>query len=182
MEADSLSPIGEIVAGKTVALVGNASSLLQQDRADEIDSHEFIIRMNMGVPVVIAPEKIGWRCDLWATAKRFPSVPRDIFRAILFMKMTRLGDREWEAFQSERLAIPLVRWTHDLEAEVRDFVGADPGTGIRMLYWLKRKASPRSVSVYGMDCWETRTHWSARFQTPNHNPELERIAMEKLLA
>lgn len=171
----------DIVAGKTVALVGNAMSMMKVPVGAAIDYHDVVIRMNCGLPGIMPVPFIGSKTTIWATAKRFPQVRRDVFRAILFMKLTELGDREWGEFMREKLPVPLVRWPRDLEQEVAEFVGADPGTGIRLLYWLKRKANPKKLSVFGMDCWQTPSNWSKRMNTPNHKPDLERIAMDKLL-
>jgi hypothetical protein len=168
----------DLVRGQRVALVGNAQSLSKQGKAEEIDGHDIVIRMNLGLPGLI--EGIGERTDIWATAKWWGGTA-PLCRAAVFMKLTELGDRHWEQWSKVGPTFPMVRWPADLEAEVREFVGADPGTGIRMLYWLKRKSDPLTVSVYGMDCWETPSNWSNRMNTPNHKPSLERAALEKLL-
>ena len=173
--------IEDMVRGQRVALVGNAQSLLTQGKAAEIDAHDLVIRINLGLPGIVPAAQIGERTDIWATAKCWGNkMPKDA-KAMVFMKLTMLGDQHWRQFTHMRLPFPIVRWGHCLEDAVREFVGADPGTGIRLLWWLKRKAQPSSVSVYGMDCWETPTHWSNRMNTPNHKPDLERQALDKLL-
>lgn len=175
----SLPQLREIVDGRTVALVGNASSILGSGVGKRIDEHDVVIRMNLGifgVPYVDA----GYRTDVWAAAKYWPEARSDA-KLIVFMKLTPLGDRHWNAWQRDFPHDPLVRWPRHLEDECRAFVGADPGTGIRLLWWLKKHAEPKSVSVFGFDCWETASHWSGKKQTPNHSPAMERIAMRILL-
>lgn len=173
----------EMVLGKSVALVGNAQSLLTQGKAAEIDAHDVVIRINLGIPGIVPAPQIGERTDIWATAKFWgvDKVPKDAKIAV-FMKLTQLGDKHWSELVYANTSMVLQRWPQRLEDEVKEFVGADPGTGIRILYWLKRYAKPSSVSVYGMDCWETPTHWSHRMNTPNHKPDLEKKALEALLA
>lgn len=174
--------LASLVADETVALVGNALSIASKPVADEIDGHDIVIRMNLGLPGIVPASVIGRRTTVWATAKHWPGrCPADA-KALLFMKRTALGNLHWDELVSRPLTCPAIRWPQDLEDECREFVGADPGTGIRLLWWLKKHADPRAVSVYGFDCWQTVSHWSGRKNTPNHKPDLEAIAMEKLLA
>jgi hypothetical protein len=104
----------------------------------------------------------------------------------IWMKLTRLGDQQYEQFTNQH-PDPVVRWDPELERECREFVGADPGTGIRLLWFLRVKARPRAITCYGMDCWSGNlpgsrvSHWSGRGPTGNHRPDLERAAMLKLL-
>src|SRR5690606_25749069 len=126
---------------------------------------------------------VGRKTTVWATAKHWPGCcPADAV-ALLFMKLTELGDRHWHGVQRELGGrLPLVRWPQAYEDCCREFVGADPGTGIRLLWWLRKLARPAQVSVFGMDCWQTTTHWSGRGCTKNHVPRLEAEAMRKLLS
>lgn len=174
--------VEQLVAGKTVALVGNAISLTQgENRALEIDSHDVVIRMNAGLPTVVGSRYIGKRTTIWATAKHFGMLNPDC-AMMVFMKLTKLGDQHWGMFLLDRhRPYPMVRWSQALEDEVKEFVGADPGTGIRLLYWLKRIAHPKWVSIFGMDCWSTPSNWSKKYNTPNHKPDLERTAIARLM-
>lgn len=184
-----LDEFADIVEGKSVAIVGNALSLLNGliPHGTEIDSHDIIVRMNMGIPgthfrpgIHLTPERVGSRTDVWATAKYFGIEPT--CKLGIFMKLTELGDKHWGYFQEKRRkTFPLVRWPQELETEVRDFVGADPGTGIRLVYFLKRHSAAKSISVFGMDCWDTLSNWSLKPNTPNHVPQLEKQALSSLL-
>ena len=172
--------LADLVRNRSVALVGNAASILTKDLGVVIDAHEVVIRINLGLPHRLPADACGRRTTIWATAKHWPGeCPKDVM-AVLFMKLTALGDKHWSALMAESLPQPCVRWPLDLEERVHRFVGADPGTGIRLLWWLRHECSPSTVGVYGMDCWQSKTHWSGRGHTPNHVPELERIALEKL--
>lgn len=172
----------KIVEGREVALVGNAASLLREDRMEDIDFCDVVIRMNLGLPTYLTEDYIGRRTTIWATAKYFPSThPPFSLRSILFMKLTKLGDLHWQEFLRSQPSCALERWPQEAEDECREFVGADPGTGIRLLWWLKTRAQPASIKVFGMDCWDTVSHWSGKKNTPNHRPDLERAAMQRLL-
>jgi hypothetical protein len=171
-----------LVRGKTVAVVGNASSLIDsgESKAASIDSHDVVIRMNAGVPGVLREDRIGRKTTVWATAKWFGIEPRP--ELLVFMKLTRLGDAHWAKIRHERRPYPKIRWTQELEDEVREYVGADPGTGIRILHFLKHHCQPAKVHVYGMDCWDTLSSWSCKPNTPNHNPIKEKAALLRLLS
>ncbi len=173
--------LADVVSGKSVALVGNAMSIATTPVADAIDGHDIVIRMNLGLPGIVPPSIIGKRTDVWATAKHWPGrCPKDA-KLIVFMKLTALGNMHWHDMISSPLPCQAIRWPADLEKACHEFVGADPGTGIRLLWWLKKQAVPRSVSVYGFDCWATNSHWSGLRNTPNHKPDLERKAIERLM-
>jgi hypothetical protein len=176
--------LAEIVKDNTVALVGNAKSIFGSGSGSAIDAHEVVIRMNAGLPdrngMAIHVPDLGRRTTVWATAKFFGPLPADCL-LMVFFKLTQLGDRDWARYDLRYPEAPMVRWPVEWERECRGFVGADPGTGIRLLWLLKTKLAPKQVSLFGIDCWATATHWSGRGPTPNHSPELERIAMAKLL-
>ena len=170
----------QLVKDKSVALVGSASSLLEQDCAQQIDAHDVVIRMNLSIPRQAGPaDKVGSKTDVWCMGRAFGHVPLPQGVAhLLFMKLTETGDREWPHVQ--RRDARAIRWPRDYEGLVRDYVGSDPGTGIRVLYWLARLAQPSSVTVFGMDCWETPSSWSGA-PAPAHDPSKEKVAMQALL-
>ena len=52
----------QLVKDKSVALVGSAASLLEQDCAQQIDAHEVVIRMNLSIPGQAGPA--AWPCNI----------------------------------------------------------------------------------------------------------------------
>lgn len=176
--------LSEFVAGKSVSLVGNSARILREKPGNKIDAADVVIRMNRGLPMVTDASAVGSRTTVWATAKYWAdlSIPDDC-ETVLWMKLTKLGEKQrpFMEHQCNIVSTPLLVWSRDYEDSCRSFVGAEPGTGIRLLWWLRMVAHPRHVSCYGMDCWEDVSHWSGRKNTPNHSPTLERQAMLKLL-
>ena len=170
----------QLVKNRSVALVGSASSLLDQDCAQQIDAHDVVIRMNLSIPDQAAPaSKVGHKTDVWCMGRAFLHVglPAGV-RHLLFMKLTATGNREWPHVQQRHAKA--TRWPTDYESLVKAYVGSDPGTGIRILYWLTRLAQPSSVTVFGMDCWDTPSSWSGA-PAPAHDPGKEKVAMQALL-
>lgn len=168
-----------LVRDKSVALVGSAASLQKLGIAQQIDAHDVVIRMNLSIPGPQKPELVGKKTTIWAMGRAFPryATPAGAQR-LIFMKLTETGDREWPHVQSRKT--PACRWPQQYEDDVREFVGAPPGTGIRLLWWLKKVARPSSVRTFGMDCWDTPSCWSGA-PAPAHNPKLEAVAMKELL-
>lgn len=169
------------VDGKRVALVGNSEAILREANGSAIDGHELVIRINLGVPHRLRrPAAIGERTDIWATARYWErALPLDT-RLAVWMKLTTLGAMELERFVNSNPHCPVILWPREFENQCREFVGADPSTGVRLLWWLRTQANPASVSLFGFDFWESKSHWSQRRNTPNHMPQLERLAFQKL--
>jgi hypothetical protein len=172
----------DLVRGKSVALVGNAQSLLKEGRAKEIDAHDVVIRINLGLPAKIDPKALGTKHTVWVTARYWGETVQPDVDLIVFMKLTVIGDRDWERFQGERERRPtMIRWPAALADECIDYCKCDPGCGLRILWFLKKHCAPQAVDIYGMDCWETPNTWGNAFNTPNHNPQQERAIIQKLL-
>lgn len=177
-----MKPLTDLVAGKSVALVGNASSILARQDGARIDAHDVVIRINLGLPHIMRHHgAIGHRTDIWVAAKWWGERmrPRSC-KLVVFTKMTAIGDRDWAYMQEAEWNCPLVRWTHELAAECTIDCKCDPGSGLRTLWFLKRKAQCKEVSVYGFDCWKTVSTWSGKMNTPNHDPAQESRMVEQL--
>jgi len=176
-----MNRLREIVVNRSVALVGNAQSICDSPRPLEIDSHDVVIRMNMGIPPRISSDIVGKKTTVWATAKYWPGAWAADCELVVFMKLTALGDQHWEQMLLAHPHKEMARWPQEHEDACKAYVGADPGTGVRLLWWLKTFSDPRCVNLFGFDCWRTVSHWSGRKNTPNHKPDLERAAINRLL-
>ena len=161
----------------------NARKLVEKNAARvKRGGADVVVRINLGLPSLYSPAAIGERTTVWAMGRFWASTkpPKDCELA-MWMKLTKLGDREFAIAEGAGYKIPLIRWPQRLEDECHEFVGAEPGTGIRLLWWLKTKSEARSVSCYGMDCWEHPTHCSGSTFHWGHSESLERDAMMRLL-
>lgn len=182
-----LDALRVLVSNKRIAVVGNSEAILSTKSASAIDGHDLVVRMNIGLPGLhasvgkrVAREAVGYRTDIWATARYWPIPVPDECKGILWMKLTKLGKEELTSMVDSKPHCQVWLWPQELEDQCKQFVGADPGTGIRLLWWLKKWASPSEVTPFGFDCWATKSHWSGQRQTKNHVPEKERAAMTAL--
>lgn len=181
-----MNELRQLLADRTIAVVGNSERILEREDGTLIDGHDIVLRMNLGLPDLkvgntrVSRTAVGYRTDIWATARYWPNVLPKECKAIIWMKRTKLGKEELSTLMASQPHCPVYVWPQHLEDEVRNFVGADPGTGIRILYWLKRHCYMRAINTFGMDCWEANSHWSGHGPTRNHKPSLEKKAMTEL--
>lgn len=133
------------VAGRTVALVGNARALAETRSGGQIDAADLVIRINRAP--MPDPESHGSRTDWLALATRLPDADRARIgaRRVLWMspKRKRL---DWRTATSPGFYLhPLP----DYQALARA-IGAPPTTGAMMIDLLARSDLAR-LDLYGFD-------------------------------
>lgn len=139
------------LAGKSVALVGNARALAQGRQGAEIDASDLVARINLAP--MPAPESHGTRTDWLGLAVRLPERDRDRIgaRRILWMspKRKRL---DWQTAKSGGF------YLHSLTAyeALKDRLGAPPTTGAMMIDLLAKSALA-SLSLHGFDFFASRS-------------------------
>lgn len=157
-------PIQELAAllnGKTVALVGNATALLDCNQGEQIDDHDVVVRMNRGLPVKHAAQ--GSKFDLWCFStgawvrqelRTYPKVPS------IWMS-PKLRDVYDGSFRCAFYPPP--RWK-----TLRDAIGARPSVGCMVLDLLTG-FSPKTVGVFGFDFKRSGTFYEARLNQGPHD-------------
>lgn len=174
----------ELVDGRSVALVGNSSTILRERPAEQIDAHDVVIRMNLGIPGKIPEAAIGRKTTVLTLGRFWGSTLHvEGVELYLWMKLTELGQEQLRHFLNAKPKAPVSVWPGELEIEVEEYVGAPPSTGVRLLYWLRRYANPASISTFGLDGWASskRSHWSNSTFTWGHNKKLEQEALKRLM-
>ena len=157
------------LAGKSVAVVGNARSLALSSHGREIDSHDIVVRFNR-VPIV-SRRSHGYKTDWVATG-----VPLGDER------MQQLGATRllWMSSFRRKMNRPTIR-IHDLylhpPAEIAALargIGVErPSTGVTTVDLLKRSAC-RSISLYGFDFYASQSSSSHQsIETAPHAFDLE---------
>jgi hypothetical protein len=126
--------------GKSICIVGNASTIQDSGQGNRIDGHDLVVRFNHYRGPQSRDEDIGARLDLWAMAPGFVPTGPMVNRApwvvvtgpdVLFRR------RNWQPLR-QRLArfkpvvtVPLPIW-RDLVA----LLEAPPSAGLLVLAWL----------------------------------------------
>jgi Glycosyltransferase family 29 (sialyltransferase) len=165
------------VAGKRVALIGNARSLAAGQRGAEIDAADLVIRINRAP--MPAARSHGTRTDWLALATSIPAADVDRIgpRRLLWMspKRKRLS---WRVASSPGFYLhPLA----DIE-RLRDRLDAPPTTGLMMIDLLAASRLAR-LDLYGFDFFASLSLTGSRTaaQVP-HDFDAERAFVERLAA
>lgn len=169
MEHSKLDRLASAVRGKSVALVGNAQSLL--NARTDIDAHDVVVRMNRGFLVKNRVNTIGKRTDILLTSGLIKAKEFDLFLAeapyVIWMSP---NERETlSTSQLNRLYFYPLDWWDELTSEL----GHRPSTGCMGIDLFTRIVGRGAVHLYGFDFWRTPTSYSNRIRPGHHNPTAE---------
>lgn len=133
------------LAGKTVALVGNARALAVGAAGPEIDAHDVVIRINRAP--MPAPESHGTRTDWLALATALPHADRARIGAGRYLWMSHKRKRlDWATATSPGFYLHPLAEYEALKAKL----GAQPTTGAMLIEMLARSDLAR-LDLYGFD-------------------------------
>jgi len=149
--------------GKTIAVVGNAPEVLSCEYGEMIDDHDFVIRMNQGIPGSEQFKAIGSRTSI-VTAGMLHK--RDGYNRLAiwdkwappyvwWLKHTSMGNEhlkevcKYPAFHKTSLWHWPIEWFEDLKKRQ----GSNPSAGTSVLYILTKHCRPSKISVFGITCW-----------------------------
>jgi hypothetical protein len=150
--------------GKTVAVVGNAASLIQQSFGEEIDKAQVVVRINRGgYRFLEFKRQMGTKSHVWC----MQNVRQN---KALFNKPHTRGVRK---MQMDTIDVsPQFAEMADLVFSQEDRAALDSNltkkssTGLRVLYYIS-KQNPLKVSVYGFD-WKKSYSWHERRKCVAH--------------
>lgn len=133
------------LAGKRIALVGNARALAETRQGAQIDAADLVIRINRAP--MPARESHGRRCDWLALATRLPAADRARLAPARILWMSPKRKRlDWLCATSPGFYLHPLADYHAL----RDRLGAPPTTGAMMIALIA--ASPMArLDLYGFD-------------------------------
>lgn len=181
--------IQDICQGKKIAIVGNAESLQSLTKADEIDAHDVVIRMNKGV--MASPEMLskhlGHKCDIYTFSGKgyAPEEAHQTEKPRVSVWMTTrkrekapehvefFPEKMWSDLQMELAALSKV----EAEKVIR------PSTGLMVVYMILKGVDYKWVDIYGFDFWQTKTFYNKKTINPNRSiqPLAEKLLVEKML-
>jgi hypothetical protein len=170
---EALEPLFEFLDGKSIAIVGNAASLLDHKHGALIDQHEIVTRMNMGFP--INPTAQGTRCDLWcfSSFRATLQAPQGFFAPRLVWMSPKFRGQPGHAVDC--YYYPISYWR-----KLRRQLGARPSVGA-MTIDLVSHAQPRQVTVIGFDFNRSKTFYETRTVPSPHDFQAEERYVTKLL-
>ncbi|WP_339114193.1 glycosyltransferase family 29 protein [Thioclava sp. GXIMD2076] len=133
------------LAGKSVALVGNARSLAENNHGAAIDAHDVVVRINRA-PMPQA-ESHGTRTDWLALAVRLAPQDRARIGAGRYLWMSHKRKRlDWTTATSDGFYLHPQADYADLQSRL----GAQPTTGAMMIDLLLR-SELAGITLYGFD-------------------------------
>ena len=157
--------------GKSVAIVGNAKSLFDYKYGKDIDSHDVVIRMNLGYRI-INPESQGTKTTILTVAD---TIKMDLveqekpnFEVLGFIcswlvkyKRPSIGNRRYFIYPKKE---------HDnLESKM----GARRPTSGAQMIWLTLLSGAKQIDIYGFDFFKTYNFYEERTHAVPHNFDTE---------
>lgn len=170
-----LAPLREALSGRSVAVVGNAASLLESAHGAAIDAHDVVVRFNRGF--VRNPASQGRRTSIHCLATQI--APDLIMQAwpdaeLLFLSPLRFYLPP--ALRERSAVLPVARWSRLLET-----LGARPSAGLLALDLFRETALSR-MTLYGFDWKESRTFYHEERRPGWHDWRRERDLVGRWLA
>ncbi|THH36732.1 hypothetical protein E4Z66_07230 [Aliishimia ponticola] len=165
LQSGSNARMASLIAGKRVAIVGNARSLFHKEQGSEIDGFDVIIRLNKGFVVDTASQ--GSRTDMVGLTPELSETEviqkfdPDYF-LMLIPKM-----RHYLFFGADNVArtlfYPFKWWLAD-----RNLIGRRPSSGFMAISWLIRLEQAEEIALFGFDFGKTATYYNPEgYKTPH---------------
>jgi len=153
---------------KTIAVVGNAASILDYEDGEWIDSHEIVIRFNCNWPTFHQRE-MGTKTQVMAGALQGF---RNGHKKDSWMNMLGVIGISRQPTDMVGFHFPQ-NWNRDLARKM----GAEPTTGVLILHWLTEWYAPASINCFGFDFLRTKPIYrEGKIHTSRHCAEAERQA------
>lgn len=157
------------IGDRSVALVGNARSLLDTDHGARIDAEGVVIRLNKGFIRDAASQ--GRRTDIVSLSPEVTAeeIDREFAPDLICLLTPKL--RHLHLTRPDQLARVLF-YPHRAWAADRARIGRRPSSGYMMVSWLLRIGLAGRITLYGFDFGQTETYYNpAGYQTPHDFPK-----------
>ena len=140
----------QLIKDKEVLLVGNSSSLLTGSWADDIDSHEFVIRFNLAPMHQSGYPNIGKKIDAWF----FTMIREDLCKTVY--KSAHITPKHCIRHHNKPLSLGEISYfinTEIYRQRFKEMLGIDkwPSSGLCLVHYLIEYCAPKSISLIGFD-------------------------------
>lgn len=154
-----------LLAGKRVAIVGNARSLLDKGQGGEIDSYDLVIRLNKGF--VRDGTAQGTRTDMVGLTPELSEAEVEAQFAPDHLLMLIPKMRHYLIFSEtgvrKTLFYPFLWWLRD-----RNLIGRRPSSGFMAISWVLKLGTAQEVALFGFDFGKTPTFYNPDgYRTPH---------------
>lgn len=148
--------LSDFLKGKSIAVVGNSSSLVNSENGSSIDEHEVICRFNRYPTGISGQRDIGARTDIWIASAEVLNENRPIDPSVSWIVISggdaRYTLSNWTACIKHLSAgirvvtIPLDVW-HSLVLALK----SPPSAGLLWLSYLSKTGASKPIEAYGFD-------------------------------
>ena len=168
--ARSLDELADVVRDKSIALVGNSTSLLTAPH--NIDAHDVVIRMNRGIYVARESNRLGKKTDVLLCSVIKPEMKHLVreIRHVMWMSRERrhMLNSEFSYYAGLIYLYP-IEWWEELYVEI----GSRPSCGAMGIDLLSRFIGSGEIKLYGFDFWRSPTTYTGSVRTGPHCPAAE---------
>ncbi|QKF67965.1 glycosyltransferase, family 29 [Arcobacter venerupis] len=153
----------EFFNNKSIAIIGNAQSLFDQELGIEIDSHDIVIRMNSGM--IKEPKSQGNKTTIWASS--FPLKESEVNEKFnpkyVFWITPKLSVKPIYSIylHKKMFMLPFSIW-EELYQELNQI---RPTTGLSIIYFILEHCNAQKVDLYGFDFFETKSFYLEKIRT-----------------
>lgn len=170
-----IQTLRNMLDGKTVAIIGNAESLFDEDRSEAIDAYDYVLRMNCGVRLSEEQLRLTTRrCEIY-TCSGYGCINKDMETDRPKVRVS-MSPRHRDKAHAD-IFYP-IQWWRELQHEVGE--GYRPTTGAMVIDMISRMPVT-GVGVFGMDHWKTKTFYNGAIWTPDHYSPREKTVITLMI-
>jgi hypothetical protein len=179
----------QIIAGRRVALVGNAQSIFSKRQGKEIDKHDVVMRFKFGQ--IKSPRNQGQRTDIYGVSD--PHITWEYVETNFNPKVAIwLTPKPLSEKLAQPHSIPLFRTPETVAEELSTHTAPGrPSSGLIACSLVLGKCGAASIDLYGFDFFQSRSFyhrikwqfWRKRFWRKRRMPHIgssERIVVESM--
>ena len=151
------------INGKSVVLIGNSSSILQEQKGHLIDSYDFVVRFNLAACNFYRyPEKsVGRKFDVWVYAMMSEKRCIKVYNEMKIKPKFFIRNGNTDNFQSGELTEKSICINYDFRRKFKEslMIKEHPSTGIVFLHYLNTCCNPSKISIIGFDSFENKNFY-----------------------
>lgn len=160
-----LEKLRALLKGKSVAVVGNSTSILKSEQATEIDKHDIVIRFNKGFP----SDLVGHKTDIVFFACTLTESDLSKYGKVYRVKRSLLCKHRCDFTISEKDKKQLdQRVTRDVLHSSRFSKSSQASTGFICINFVL-SCSCTNIDLYGFDFFQNPTYYNPKWYKTLHN-------------
>lgn len=161
-----MNNIRSLVHGRSVALIGNAQSLIDSPQP-AIGDHDVVVRINRGMEV--ANQTGCDRTDVLLISAFTNRLPNFLTGGVPVVYMSPAKRDLIDPAHQTSLQFYPVEWWEELHGKI----GQRPSTGSMGIDLLSRFIGDGEIHLYGFDFWKSPTSYNGINRPGPHNPSAE---------